>query len=115
MGESIQIVGQGLVSNQVHQPILAPDQLALLTISPEREPFDGDPQRCGWASRRCGWASRRCGWASRRCGWASRRCGWGWPMSTIRGRFSGLPTRGEEIGKALVAVEGAQGIPQLDD
>jgi len=41
-GESVKIIGQGLRSNSIHQPILSPDQLASLQISPEREPFDGD-------------------------------------------------------------------------
>ncbi len=45
LGASYKIIGQGLTTNQVHQPILTLDQLALLEASPEQEPFDGDARR----------------------------------------------------------------------
>jgi SNF2 family DNA or RNA helicase len=45
LGGSYQVIGQGLETNQVHQPILTPYQLALLEASPEKEPFDGDAHR----------------------------------------------------------------------
>lgn len=45
LGTSYQIVAQGLVTNQVHHKVLTADQLALLSATPEREPFDGDAQR----------------------------------------------------------------------
>ena len=45
MGSSVKVVGKGLRTGQVHDPILNPAQLAQLTISPTQEPFDGDPLR----------------------------------------------------------------------
>ena len=44
-GPSYKLVGQGLLTNQVHQLILTVEQLALLEATPEREPFDGDARR----------------------------------------------------------------------
>ena len=40
---SVKLVGKGLNSNLVHEPILSPEQLAQLEATPEKEPFDGDP------------------------------------------------------------------------
>ena len=45
MGTSVKIIGKGLKTNQVHEPVLSHEQLAQLESTPEREPFDGDPQR----------------------------------------------------------------------
>lgn len=45
MGSSVKLVGKGLNTNQVHEPILSPEQLAQLESTPEKEPFDGDPTR----------------------------------------------------------------------
>ena len=45
MGASVKLVGKGLNTGHVHEPILNPEQLASLEASPEREPFNGDPQR----------------------------------------------------------------------
>ena len=42
MGGSIKLVGQGMTTGLVHQPILSPAQLANLEGSPELQPFDGD-------------------------------------------------------------------------
>src|SRR5438128_11488491 len=42
MGGSIKLVGQGMNTGLVHQPILSPAQLANLEASPEEQPFDGD-------------------------------------------------------------------------
>jgi len=42
MGGSIKLVGQGMTTGLVHQPILSPAQLASLEGSPEQQPFDGD-------------------------------------------------------------------------
>jgi hypothetical protein len=42
MGGSIKLVGQGMNTGLVHQPILTPAQLANLEGSPEEQPFDGD-------------------------------------------------------------------------
>src|SRR5215470_3363457 len=43
MGESIKVIGEGLNSGKVHQPVLTADQVAALELSPEKAPFDGDP------------------------------------------------------------------------
>jgi len=43
MGDSIKLIGEGMVTGKVHQPILKEDQVAELEVSPEKEPFDGDP------------------------------------------------------------------------
>ncbi len=45
MGTSVKLVGKGLNTNQVHEPILNAEQLAQLESTPEKEPFDGDPLR----------------------------------------------------------------------
>src|SRR5271155_2758835 len=45
MGTSVKLVGKGLNTNQVHEPILSAEQLSQLVSSPEKEPFDGDPLR----------------------------------------------------------------------
>lgn len=45
MGDSLKLIGKGLNSNLVHEPILSPEQVSQLQASPEKEPFDGDPSR----------------------------------------------------------------------
>ena len=45
MGESAKLVAKGLRTGRVHDPILSPSQLSQLTVSPNTEPFDGDPVR----------------------------------------------------------------------
>lgn len=45
MGQSIKLVGKGLKTGQVYEPILSIDQLSLLEATPEKEPFDGDPKK----------------------------------------------------------------------
>src|SRR5229473_198393 len=45
MGTSIKLVGKGLITGQVHEPILDADQVATLEATPEKAPFDGDPQK----------------------------------------------------------------------
>jgi len=42
VGESMKLIGEGMHSGKVHQPILTTEQIAHLEISPERAPFDGD-------------------------------------------------------------------------
>jgi superfamily II DNA or RNA helicase len=44
MGESIKLIGKGLKSGKVHEPILSLEQLATLEATPEQESFDGDPK-----------------------------------------------------------------------
>ncbi|MBI3942205.1 MAG: helicase, partial [Chloroflexi bacterium] len=45
LGASIKLVGKGMRTGQVRESILTLPQLASLEISPEQEPFDGDPAR----------------------------------------------------------------------
>lgn len=44
MGQSIKLIGKGLNTNQVYEPILNIDQLAQLQVSPDKQLFDGDAQ-----------------------------------------------------------------------
>ncbi|MFH1931867.1 MAG: helicase-related protein [Pseudomonadota bacterium] len=43
LGDSIKLIGEGMETGKVHQPILNENQIAELEVSPEKEPFDGDP------------------------------------------------------------------------
>ncbi len=43
LGASLKLVGKGLDSGRVYEPILDAQQLAGLQISPEKQPFDGNP------------------------------------------------------------------------
>ena len=45
MGDSIKLIGKGLSTGQVHEPILNAEQLDKLEASPEKEPFDGEASR----------------------------------------------------------------------
>ena len=45
LGDSIKLIGEGMETGKVHQPILNEDQIAELEVSPEKEPFDGDPAK----------------------------------------------------------------------
>ncbi len=47
MGQSVKLIGKGLRTNQVHEAILSPQQLAGLEVTPVagEEPFDGDAAR----------------------------------------------------------------------
>jgi hypothetical protein len=42
MGGSVKLVGKGVRTNTVYEPILTVDQLGQLHASPAQEPFDGD-------------------------------------------------------------------------
>src|SRR5208283_4440706 len=42
MGESIKLIGKGLKTGKVHEPILDLEQLSKITVTPDKEPFDGD-------------------------------------------------------------------------
>src|SRR5579863_10042559 len=42
LGSSVKLVGKGLRSNRVYEPILSPEQIEQLQASPAQEPFDGD-------------------------------------------------------------------------
>ena len=58
MGGSVKLVGKGLNTGHVHEPILNTEQLAQLTCTADKEPFDGDPQhfRLGIEAMRLGLA-----------------------------------------------------------
>ena len=45
IGNSIKLIGKGLTTNKVYEPILTEDQLAQLSVSPEKYSFDGDPEK----------------------------------------------------------------------
>ncbi len=45
MGDSVKLIGEGMHSGKVHQPVLTVSQIKELQISPEKAPFDGDPAR----------------------------------------------------------------------
>ena len=42
LGDSVRLIGKGLNSGQVHEPVLSADQVTMLEVTPEMEPFDGD-------------------------------------------------------------------------
>src|SRR5213593_2852508 len=45
MGASVKLIGKGLTTGKVHEPILNAEQLASLEATTEKEPFDGDAHR----------------------------------------------------------------------
>src|ERR1700685_2663158 len=45
MGSSVKLIGKGIRSSTVYEPILSPEQLAQLHASPAQEPFDGDASK----------------------------------------------------------------------
>ncbi len=45
MGNSLKIVGEGLESGKVHQPILTFEEIDLLELSPATNPYDGDANK----------------------------------------------------------------------
>jgi hypothetical protein len=45
IGDSLKLIGKGLNTSRVYEPILNPQQIAALETSPESCAFDGDPQR----------------------------------------------------------------------
>ena len=45
MGTSVKLIGKGLRTEKLYDSILSEDQLANLTGSSEKEPYDGDPVR----------------------------------------------------------------------
>jgi SNF2 family DNA or RNA helicase len=58
LGSSIKLVGKGLRSNRVYEPILSAEQIEQLQASPAQEPFDGDAAkfRLGVEAMRLGMA-----------------------------------------------------------
>ncbi len=45
MGDAVKLIGKGVTSKQVYEPVLNAEQLSRLEYTPEIEPFDGDPHR----------------------------------------------------------------------
>ncbi len=45
MGASIKLIGKGLRTGLLHEPVLSAEQIESLQITPETEPFDGDAGR----------------------------------------------------------------------
>jgi hypothetical protein len=45
MGSSVKLIGKGVRSNTVYEPILSAEQLQQLHASPAQEPFDGDANK----------------------------------------------------------------------
>ena len=45
MADSVKLVGEGMETGQLHQPVLTPSQIAELEVAPEEAGFDGDPGR----------------------------------------------------------------------
>jgi hypothetical protein len=45
LGRNVKVVGKGLTTGLVHEIILDEGQVAQLEVTPEKEPFDGDPTR----------------------------------------------------------------------
>jgi len=45
MGGSIKLICEGLETGRVHQPVLLPEQIDALEVSPDARPYDGDPLR----------------------------------------------------------------------
>lgn len=58
MGTSLKVIGRGRATGMTHDPVLTPAQLAQLSISADREPFDGDARmfRLGIEAQRLGLA-----------------------------------------------------------
>jgi superfamily II DNA or RNA helicase len=58
MGESLKLIGRGRNSGMTHDPVLTRPQIAQLTVSADREPFDGDARmfRLGVEAQRLGLA-----------------------------------------------------------
>jgi superfamily II DNA or RNA helicase len=58
VGPNVKIIGKGVNSGQVYEPILTPDQLSTLYITPLQAPFDADPMafRLGIEALRIGLA-----------------------------------------------------------
>lgn len=58
MGDSLKVIGRGRTTGLTHDPVLTADQLRELTVSADREPFDGDARmfRLGIEAQRLGLA-----------------------------------------------------------
>jgi superfamily II DNA or RNA helicase len=58
MGAALKIIGRGRATGLTHDPVLTPEQLGQLSVSADREPFDGDARmfRLGIEAQRLGLA-----------------------------------------------------------
>jgi superfamily II DNA or RNA helicase len=58
VGSSVKLIGKGVQTGQLRDPILSPEQVAELTLTPKEPPFDGDPAhfRLGIEAHRLGLA-----------------------------------------------------------
>ena len=45
VGDSLKLICEGLETGKVHQPILSPEQISELEVSPTSRPYTGDPER----------------------------------------------------------------------
>jgi len=45
VGSSVKLIGKGLNTGKVYEPVLTDTQLAQLEVTPEKHPFDGDPEK----------------------------------------------------------------------
>lgn len=45
MDDAIKLIGKGINTSQVYEPILSPEQIAELDVAPEKEPFDGNAHK----------------------------------------------------------------------
>ncbi len=45
LGDSYKIMGKGMETGRFHDPVLSLEQIAQLSVSPGREPFDGESER----------------------------------------------------------------------
>ena len=45
MGDSVKLIGEGMDSGKVHQPILTKEQIERLEIASAEKPYDGDPHK----------------------------------------------------------------------
>ncbi len=45
MGSAAKLVGKGITTGKLYEPVLTADMLALLESSPDTQPFDGDPHK----------------------------------------------------------------------
>src|SRR5215472_3724430 len=69
MGASVKLIGKGVRSSTVYEPILSTEQVVQLHASPSKEPFDGDAGkfRLGVEAMRLGLASSRTASSFVRC------------------------------------------------
>jgi hypothetical protein len=45
MGDAAKLVGKGMTTGKLYEPVLTSDMLALLETTPDTQPFDGDPHK----------------------------------------------------------------------